>query len=77
MRGVLNYSEIGIRIWLPVLLLTQKACSPGSRFLPCVPRNLMHTNKNIAPPFKSLRHKAVYAAPHISVEIKNPACAGF
>ena len=34
------------------------------------------SNSHNAAGFKSLRHKAIYAAPHISIEIKNPACAG-
>ena len=42
--------------------------SPGlAVFALCAEENHMRTNKKIAPPFKFLRYKAVYAALYISV----------
>ena len=49
---------------LPVILLTQNSCRPGSWFLPfAVRRQAAHgSNKNITPPFSSLRRPSSWPA---------------
>ena len=56
------------RVHLPVKFLTEFSCRPGSRFLPFGQRNYTPSNKNIAAPFESSRHKAVYAAPYTKIK---------
>ena len=59
----------GIGPCLPVKFLTEFSCRPGSRFLPCAKgAPFTRANKNIAPPFKSLRRQSSLPA---SPETKN------
>ena len=59
---------IKTRIHLPVKFLPEFSCRPGSR----LPWNYMHTNKNIAAPFSSLRAPSSWCALLLNISIKNP-----
>ena len=66
------------RICLPVVLLTQTACRPGSRFLPFVVRRqaAYSSNKNIAPPFESLRNTKQLVLLQLSCKLKSSHMRG-
>ena len=63
------------RICLPVVLLTQNACRPGSRFLPCAQRNRSVRKQKQRSAFQILPQAKQFAC---LLPIKNPATsAGF